>query len=71
MKEECMKEKMMGKFEEYEVKSAADTLQRAMEIKANAPLMKEVKKILKKKIESIEDLKKLANEKMHEEEDMD
>ena len=65
-KARCMKEKMMGKFEEYEVKRAADTIVEAEEIKNNEELMEQVKKIIKVKVKSLKDLKRIANTKSDE-----
>lgn len=66
--------KEYGKFEKWEIESAARTLVEAEEIKADPEKMKYVKMCMKKKygaakkaIESIDDLKSLRAE-MHEEE---
>jgi hypothetical protein len=53
------------KYDDYEVKDAADTLMRAEEVKQNPHLMKHVHKHLgkkKKAIRSIQDLKDKAAE---------
>lgn len=44
--------KMYGKFDEYEIKNAARTLEEAEEIKANSEMMKHVEKCLKEKVAS-------------------
>lgn len=62
-------EEKMGKFPKYEIECAAKTLMEAEEIKKDKAKMAEVSKILKKKISSIEDLKKLANGSPDEDED--
>lgn len=56
-----MEEEMMGDFPKYKVERAAEVIQEAMEYKRDAKLMQEVKKVLKTKISSIEDLKAIAN----------
>jgi len=55
-----MEKDKMGKFDRYHVENAARTIQEAEEFKKDSELMTEVRKILKKKIASLEDLKRLA-----------
>ena len=64
------KEKKYGKYDEYEIKGAADTLIRAEEIKADKDKMKYISECMKEKlakvkkaVSSISDLRKLAEEK--------
>lgn len=55
-----------GEFDKYELECAVDTLQKAMEIKNNAALMKALEPMLEKKkkaINSIDDLRAVAKEK--------
>lgn len=59
---DCEKEKM-GKFDKYKVEAAARDIELAEEHKQDPELMKEVKKILKKKVNSLKDLKILLEEK--------
>lgn len=70
------KEKKYGKYDEWEIESAARTLVEAEEIKADAEKMKYVKMCMEKKygaakkvIASLDDLKKVAKEKMAMKED--
>ena len=58
-----VKVEKMGKFDKWKVEDAARTLQEAEEIKKDTALMSEVKKILKKKIKSLDDLRDLLKEK--------
>lgn len=49
-------------YEKYELESAVRDLERAEEIKKDKKLMAAIQPMLKKKISSIAELKKLANE---------
>jgi hypothetical protein len=51
-----------GEIPDYEIESAVSTLQRAEEIKADKKLMKALQPFLKKKVKSIEDLRKLSSD---------
>ena len=51
------------KYEDWEINSWARTLEEAEEIKRDPEKMKLIKPIIKKKVLSIDALKKLANEK--------
>lgn len=56
-------------FEQHELDDAVSTLQKAMEIKHNAALMKAISPLLdrkKKAIKSLDDLRAVAQEKMGE-----
>ena len=66
-----MKEKMMGAYPTYEIERCAEKIQEAEEIKRDPAKMKEVRKILKRKIESIADLKEILKEKSEESESED
>ena len=59
----------MGKYPKYEIESCARTLMEAEEIKKDKDKMKQISKILKKKISSIEDLRGLLNKGSYEDED--
>jgi hypothetical protein len=70
------KQKKYGKFDEWEIKCAVDTLQQAEEIKADAEKMKHVGPLLQKKvttlqktITSLQDLRDLRNKKSSEDEE--
>lgn len=54
---------------EHEISHAADTLQRAEDIKNDPKMMPHVHKHMKKKMHSLKDLMKLGNEKAKEESD--
>jgi hypothetical protein len=59
------KVKKLGKFEDYEVQSALDSLIRAEEVRGDKALMAEVSKLASKKkdaISSIADLREAYNE---------
>lgn len=57
------KKEKMGKFDKWEVEDAARDIQRSEEHKNNPELMKQVKKVLKNKVNSLKDLKKVLEEK--------
>lgn len=70
------KEKKYGKFDEWEIKCAVDTLINAEEIKNDAAKMEYVKPLLKEKMEgmskaitSLEQLKAVAKEKINKSQD--
>ena len=73
IKEGEEKEKKYGKFDEWEIESAARTLAEAEEIKANAEKMKYVKMCMEDKmggmkkalesVSSIDDIRKIAKSK--------
>jgi hypothetical protein len=53
------KEKKYGKFDEWEVKDALNTLKKAIEIKEDAELMDAIKKCAMKEVSAIKSIKDL------------